>query len=274
MLVDSHCHLEGHKYDSDRAEVLQRALSSGVEALLAIGNGTGPGTFACGIELADQFADGSANGSAPRIYTSVGIHPHEAKVADDAALAELERLAHHPKVIAWGEIGLDYWYDFSPRDVQRAVFVRQMELARAARKPIIIHCRDPKDGGDAWDDTLRLLRLNWAPTGLGGILHCFGGTIEQMNAGLEMGFMISFAGNVTFPKAEGIREAARQVPLDCMLIETDSPYLAPVPHRGHRNEPAWVAHVAEHIAQLRGITSDEVGAAASANFHRFFTIPH
>lgn len=272
MFVDSHCHLEGPKYDSDRAEVLQRALSSGVEALLAIGNGTGPGTFDCGIQVAEQFAK-SASGVTPRIYTSVGIHPHEAKIADDAALAELERLARHPKVVAWGEIGLDYWYDFSPREVQRAVFVRQMELARAAGKPIIVHCRDPKDGGDAWDDTLRLLRLNRAPTALGGILHCFGGTIEQMNAGLEMGFMISFAGNVTFPKAETIREAARQVPLDRMLIETDSPYLAPVPRRGLRNEPAWVAHVAEHIAQLRGITAEEAGTATSANFHRFFAIP-
>jgi TatD DNase family protein len=266
MLVDSHCHLEGAKFDADRQAVLDRASAAGVAALLAVGNGTGPGTFDCGIRI----AGGDYGPVAPRIYTSVGIHPHEAKLADDAALAELVRLAAHPKVVAWGEIGLDYWYDFSPREVQRAVFVRQMELARAARKPIIIHCRDAKAGGDAWSDALRLLRLNWAGAGLGGILHCFTGTLEQMQAGLDLGFLISFAGNLTFPAAEAIRTAACQVPLDQMLIETDSPYLAPIPHRGRRNEPAWVAEVAACIGQLRSRPAEEIGTLASDNFHRFF----
>ena len=269
MFVDSHCHLEGPKYDADRRAVLERAAGAGVVSLLAIGNATGPGTFDCGIRVAT-----SDHGPAtPRIYTSVGIHPHEAKIADDAALAELERLARHPKVVAWGEIGLDYWYDFSPRETQRAVFVKQMELARVARKPIIIHCRDSKVGADAWSDTLRLLKLNWAGTGLGGILHCFSGTLEQMQAGLGLGFLISFAGNITFPAAEAIRAAAREAPLDRMLIETDSPYLAPIPHRGKRNEPAWVTAVGARIAELRGQTSEEIGAATSANFHNFFKIP-
>ena len=289
MYVDSHCHLEGPKYDGDRAEALQRAAAAGMESLLAIGNGTGPGTYACGIGLAEKFDSSSgapstpafgvmglsapAGASAsPRIYTTVGIHPHEAKVADDAAFRELEQLARHPKVIAWGEIGLDYWYDFSPREVQRSVFVRQMELARAVKKPVVIHCRTSKQSHDAWDDTLRLLKLNWAATGLGGILHCFGGTIEQMQAGLDMGFMISFAGNVSFPKAEVIRAAALQVPLDRMLIETDSPYLAPVPYRSQRNEPAYVKEIAHCIGNLRHMLTEEVGAATAANFYRFFQL--
>jgi TatD DNase family protein len=284
MFVDSHCHLEGAKYNADRAEVLRRAAETGVEAVLAIGNGTGPGTFDCGIRIAELYARSDQESSPaskenrggtlslPRIFTSVGIHPHEAKVADDAALGELEQLARHPKVIAWGEIGLDYWYDFSPREVQRAAFVRQMELARAARKPLVIHCRPSKDGHDAWHDALGLLRLNWAGTGLGGILHCFGGTVEQMQAGIEMGFMISFAGNVSFPKAEEIRQAATAVPLDCMLIETDSPYLAPIPHRGQRNEPAYVQDVAHCIGNLRAMLTEEVGKVTAENFYRFFKL--
>ncbi len=275
MFVDSHCHLEGSKYDADRAEVLQRAAAAGIESLLAIGNGTGPGTFDCGIRVAEEFDSGSVAGTfrTPHIYTTVGIHPHDAKIADDAALADLVRLAQHPKVIAWGEIGLDYWYDLSPREVQRSVFVRQLELARAARKPIIIHCRGSRqDSNDAWNDLLRLLKLNWASGGLAGILHCFTGTLEHMRAGLELGFMISFAGNVTFPKAEDIRAAAREVALDRLLIETDSPYLAPVPHRGRRNEPAYVKEVAHQIGNLRHLLTDEIGARTSGNFHRFFGI--
>ncbi len=269
MFVDSHCHLEGAKYEGDRRAVLERTAAAGVGAILAVGNATGPGTFDCGIRVAEESYGSDA---IPQIFTSVGIHPHEAKIADDAALAELARLAGHPKVVAWGEIGLDYWYDFSPREVQRAVFVRQMEFARAARKPIIVHCRDSKEGGDAWADTLRLLRLNWAGTGLGGVLHCFSGTLEQMRAGMEMGFLISFAGNITFPAAEPIRLAAREVPLECMLIETDSPYLAPIPHRGKRNEPAWVTAVAARIAALRGQTAEEIGAATSNTFFQFLQI--
>ncbi len=274
MFIDSHCHLEGPKYDADRATVLVRAREAGVESILAIGNGNGPYEADCGIKVAEQFnqqrTGNGGRGTDVRIYASIGVHPHEAKLADHAALAHLEQLAKHPSVIAWGEIGLDYWYDFSPREQQRAVFVCQMELARAARKPFIIHCRDPKDGHDAWGDMLRLLKLNWAGTGLGGIMHCFSGTLHDMRASLDLGFMISFAGNVTFPKADDIRAAARQAPLDRMLIETDSPYLAPVPHRGRRNEPAYVAEVARQIASLRNISSEELGAQTAQNFYRFF----
>jgi TatD DNase family protein len=269
MFIDSHCHLEGPKFDADRGEVLQRATAAGVEALLAIGNGAGPGTYDCGI----QVAENCANSGGPRIYTSIGIHPHEAKVADEAAYRELEGLARHPRVIGWGEIGLDYWYEFSPREVQQSVFVRQMELARATGKPIVIHCRGSRqNAGDAWDDVIRLLQLNWAGNGLGGILHCFTGTLPHMQAALELGFMISFAGNVTFPSAEDIRTAACQAPLERMLIETDSPYLAPVPHRGRRNEPAYVAEVAQYIATLRQTTAAELGRATAENFRRFFNL--
>ena len=269
MFVDSHCHLEGEKFDADRADALQRAADLGIEAVLAIGNGTGPASYDCGIRLAETFSTAAAT----KIYTSVGIHPHEAKVATAEAYGELERLARHPAVIAWGEIGLDFWYEFSPRDLQRAVFVRQMELARAAQKPIVIHCRGSKtDPEDAWNDVLRLLKLNWAGSGLGGILHCFTGEQKHWQAALDLGFMISIAGNVTFPKAELIRNAAREVPLGKLLIETDSPYLAPVPHRGSRNEPAFVRDVAHHVARLRQMTKEEIGAVTSENFYCFFKL--
>ena len=269
MLIDSHCHLEGEKFEVDRSAVLQRALDAGVEALLAIGNGTGLGTYDCGIRVAEE----AASGTAPKVFTSVGIHPHEAKVADELAYAELERLATHPKVIAWGEIGLDYWYDFSPREIQATVFERQMEIARAVKKPIVIHCRGSKqDCDDAWNDAIRLLRLYWAGTGLGGVLHCFTGKQQHCQAALDMGFMISIAGNVTFPKAEDIREAAREVPLNRLLIETDSPYLAPVPHRGRRNEPAFVREVAECVAGLRQMDTNAFGTATAENFYRFFKL--
>ena len=177
------------------------------------------------------------------------------------------------KVIACGEIGLDYYYDHSPRPVQVKVFVRQMELARAAGLPIVIHCRPSNDSQDAWEDCLKLIEQHWMPSGLGGILHCFTGSLIDARRAVEMGFMISFAGNVTFPRAHTIREVASQVPLDRLLIETDSPFLAPVPHRGQRNEPAFVKEVARQIGELRGISAEEVGRQTSANFYRFFSLP-
>jgi TatD DNase family protein len=182
-------------------------------------------------------------------------------------------LAQNYRVIAWGEIGLDYFYDHSPRDVQRTVFLQQLEMARGAQLPIIIHCRpSDTDPEDAWQDLFDLLGKRWASTGLGGVLHCFTGTVEHARAAMEMGFMISFAGNVSFPKAQTIRDAARQVPLDRMLIETDSPYLAPVPHRGKRNEPAFVREVARVIAELRGIAAEQVATSTTNNFYEFFKI--
>jgi TatD DNase family protein len=204
------------------------------------------------------------------IYATVGIHPHEAQLAKDSDFAELERLARRPKVIAWGEIGLDYYYDHSPRDIQKTVFVRQLELARAAKLPIVIHCRPSENNDDAWDDCLALNEEHWKPSGLGGVLHCFTSTWAHAKLALDLGFMISFAGNVTFPKAQLIRDSALQVPLDRMFIETDSPFLAPVPFRGKRNEPAYVKEVARQIGELRSLSTDEIGAQTSQNFYRFF----
>jgi TatD DNase family protein len=264
MYVDSHAHLEGHRYDNDRTQVLERAQAAGVETIVAIGNGDSPDNFDCGIQLAEKHAF---------IYATIGIHPHEARLADQAAFDRMAQLAKHPKIIAWGEIGLDYFYDHSPRDIQKQVFLRQMELARAAKLPIVIHCRPSKDSENAWDDTLQLIRENWGSSGLGGILHCFTGTPEHARQALDMGFVISFAGNITFPKAQQIRDAARLVPLDRMLIETDSPFLAPVPHRGKRNEPAYVVEVARQLAELKGSDGEQMGQQTAANFYRFFSLP-
>ncbi len=263
VLVDSHAHLEMEQFSADREQVLARAREAGVETIVAIGSGTGPGALDCGIQLAEQH---------DFIYATIGIHPHEAKLANDVDFAELDRLAKRPKVIAWGEIGLDYFYDHSPRDVQQQVFARQLEMARAAKLPVVIHCR-PSDGSDnAWEECLRQLQQKWAPSGLGGILHCFTGTWAIAKRALDMGFMISFAGNVTFPKAQQIRDAAKEVPLDRMLIETDSPFLAPVPYRGKRNEPAFVKEVAQQLGELCGLSAEEVGLQTSRNFYNFFKL--
>ena len=263
MFVDSHAHLDGEQFATDREQVIARAREAGVRTIVAIGNGDGPGSMDCGIKLAEQY---------DFIYATVGIHPHEAKLATEAAFAELEQLARRPKVIAWGEIGLDYFYDHSPRQVQQQVFLKQMELARAAKLPIVIHCR-PSDGSeDAWQDCLDLISQHWAGSGLGGVLHCFTGTSAHAKRALDLGFMISFAGNITFLKAQQIRDAAKEVPLDRMLIETDCPYLAPVPYRGKRNEPAFVRETARRLGELRGLSTDEVGVQTAKNFYRFFSL--
>jgi TatD DNase family protein len=261
MFVDSHAHLDGKQFDSDREAVIARALEAGVQTMVAIGNGDGPPTLDAGVRLAQNY---------PFLYATIGIHPHEARLADDAAYATMEELARHPKVIAWGEIGLDYYYDHSLRDTQKIVFTRQMELAAAAKLPIVIHCRSSDGSDNAWEDCLGMITEQWAPNGLGGILHCFTGNVPQVKRALDMGFMISFAGNLTFPKAQQIRDAALEVPLDRMLIETDAPYLAPVPHRGKRNEPAFVKETARKLGELRGLSMDEVGELTSRNFYNFF----
>jgi TatD DNase family protein len=263
MYTDSHCHPENKRFDSDRSDVFTRAKAAGVTTILAIGNGDGPGTgtFDCAIKLAEQH-DG--------VYATLGIHPHEAALATEADFDELVRLAKHPKIVGWGEIGLDYYYDHSPRDVQQQVFLQQLELAKAAKLPIIIHCRPSDNSADAWEDLLRLLRDNWESSGLGGVMHCFTGTVDQARASLDLGFVISFAGNITYPRAQNIRDAASMVPLDRMFIETDSPYLAPITHRGKRNEPAFVTEVARQVSQLRGEAPEEIGRMTTRNFYSFF----
>jgi TatD DNase family protein len=263
MFVDSHAHLDGERFEADREQVIARARGAGVQAIVAVGIGDGPAQVDCGIRLAEKY---------DFIYATLGIHPHEARLADEAAYQNMERLARHPKVIAWGEIGLDYFYDHSPRDVQKAVFTRQMELAAAAKLPIVIHCRPSEGSDDAWEDCLGMMQEHWAPRGRGGILHCFTGNWPHAKRALDMGFMISFAGNVTFPKAQQIRDAAMEVPLERMLIETDAPFLAPVPHRGKRNEPAFVIETARKLGEVRGLAGEEVGEQTTRNFYKFFKL--
>jgi TatD DNase family protein len=256
-LIDSHAHLEFPQFDEDREAMLERARAAGVHTILAIGSGTGPKRLDAAMEFADRY---------DWIYATVGIHPHEAKLAREEHYAQLVELARHPRVLAWGEIGLDYFYDHSPQEAQQQVFRRQMSMARAAGKPIVIHCRD------AWADCLHLLRQDWASAGLGGIFHCFTGTLEEAQAGLEMGFAISFAGNATYPKAQNLREVARKLPLESLLIETDAPFLAPQGHRGKRNEPALVAEVAGVLASVRNLSAEEFAARTAANFRRLFRL--
>jgi TatD DNase family protein len=254
-LIDSHAHIDAPQFAEDREAMLGRARVAGVSALLAIGTGPGPEKLDAALPFAEAH---------DWIYTTVGIHPHEAREVTEAHLDELARLAKHPRVIAWGEIGLDYFYDHSPRDVQERVFRDQMALAREARLPIIIHCRD------AWADCLKLLEEVWRPAGLGGILHCFTSTLEDARRGLDLGFLISFAGNSTYPKTQNLRDVAKALPLENILIETDSPYLAPQAYRGKRNEPAYVADVARTLASVRDLPAEEFAARTAGNFRRFF----
>jgi TatD DNase family protein len=263
MFIDSHAHLDGEQFATDRDAVIARAREAGIEAIVAIGNGDGPAQVDCGIRLAEQY---------DFMYATLGIHPHEARLATEADFLRMEQLAKHNKVIAWGEIGLDYHYDYSPRDVQQQVFVKQMELARSAKLPIIIHCRPSAGSDNAWEDCFNLLQEHWAPHDLKGVMHCFTGTPAHAQRALELGFLISFAGNITFPKAQQIRDAALQVPLDRMLIETDCPFLAPVPNRGKRNEPAFVRETARKLADLLGVSLEEIGLQTAKTFYQFFSL--
>ena len=256
QIIDSHAHLEFTQFNEDRAAMLDRARAAGVEAILAIGSGTGPAEK---LDAAIPFAERH-----DWIYATVGIHPHDAVSATDVHFARLGELAKHPKVIAWGEMGLDYFYDHSPRDVQRQVFRRQLALARAAKQPIVIHCRD------AWPDCLAILKQDWAPSGLGGIFHCFTATMNEARAGLDMGFLISFTCNITYPKMQHLRDIARDLPLDRILTETDSPFLSPQARRGKRNEPASVVEVAKTLASVRNLRLEEVGLETAMNFRSFF----
>jgi TatD DNase family protein len=257
-IIDSHAHLEFAQFDADRAAMLERARTAGVETLLAIGSGTSPAER---LDAAIPFCE-----RYDWIYATVGIHPHDARAATEEHFARLDELARHPRVIAWGEIGLDYYYDHSPRDVQQRVFRRQLAQARAAKRPVVIHCRD------AWEDSLAILDRDWRASGLGGILHCFTGTLAEAQRGLDMGFLVSFAGNVSYPKNQPLRDVAREIPLDRMLTETDSPFLAPQGRRGKRNEPAFVVEVAQALANVRNLATDEVAATTAANFRRFFRL--
>ena len=282
MLIDSHAHLD--RYPDDLDAVLLRAREQGVQTILSIGIGEGPATMHRALDLA-RHAQAQGNPRHPRIYATAGIYPGDADAASSAALAEVAALLADPLVLACGEIGLDYYHLESPEPaIQKAAFVAQMQLAAAARKPIILHCRTSElatpeakakfAGIDAWDDLLDLLAAHWQPTGLSGIMHCFSGTPDHARRSLALGFSLSFAGNLTYPAGRLIRESAAAAPADRILVETDSPFLAPVPHRGERNEPALIQHTANALAELRGITPEALATLTSANFHRLFPTTH
>jgi TatD DNase family protein len=260
IYVDSHCHIDGEAFDADRDEVVRRARDAGVIAMLTVGTGNPHnGEIAKAVETAEKYEN---------VFASVGVHPHDARTYDDKAEKYLIDLAKSSgKVIAWGEIGLDFYYDHSPRDVQIEVFRRQIGTARELNLPIIIHSRD------ADDETVEVLRKECAYSDFcGGIMHCFGGTAEMAKDLMKIGFLISFAGNVTFKKAENLRDAARVVPLDKLLIETDCPFLAPIPFRGKRNEPSFVINTARFLADFYEIEIERLAQQTTENFKRFFDL--
>ncbi len=277
-LIDSHAHLDFASYAEDRDAVLSRAYDAGVKAILSIGIGDGPATMHSALDLAHSYA---GQPGIPAIYASAGIHPQEAAMADEAALDKLRKLTEDRLCIAVGEIGLDYYHaDNPPIDIQKDIFLCQMNIAASARLPILIHCR-PSDGAtaealtkfgeaDAWDDTLTLMEEHWKPHNIGGVLHCFTGTLEHARRALDLGFLLSFAGNITYPKAQNIRDAAAFAPEDRILVETDAPFLAPIPNRGQRNEPAWVALAAQKLAEVRNMDAEAAASITTENFHRFF----
>jgi TatD DNase family protein len=267
LLIDSHAHLDSPRYSEDREAMLARAYAAGVGEILAIGIGEGPAEMHQARDLCRQF-----NGRAglPRLYASAGVYPHSTPDLDAAALAKLDALLAEPEVIACGEIGLDYYHEGAAHQVQRAALIRQLEIAAARKRPILIHCR-PKDGAtDAWNDLFLVLEEHWRRTGLGGIMHCFSGNWEQARRSLDLGFLLSFAGTLTFPKAQPLREVAAKLPVDGVLVETDAPWLAPASQRGKRNESALMVETARTLAGLFGISEEELAAATTKNFHRLF----
>ncbi len=257
LLLDSHAHLDHSDFDADRDAVIMRARAAGLQYLLSIGGGDGPDHMDEALSIAKRYE---------WIYATVGVHPHEARQAEDRHFDMVRSAAGDPKVVAIGEIGLDYHYEHSPREVQKRVLIRQLELAREVKLPIVIHCRE------AWSDLRQIIGDHWARAGIGGFLHCFSGSREDAVAFLDWGFLLSFAGNLTFKKAEPLRAVAREVPVDRLLSETDSPFLAPAPYRGKRNEPAYVLEVTRELASLHNLSEEDMGRQAVANFARLFRL--
>jgi TatD DNase family protein len=254
MLIDTHAHLEMREFNDDREDAIKRAREAGVEYIVTIGTTVESSRDA--VMLADKY---------DFIYAAIGIHPHEVKDILHPAYDILRHFAQHKKVVAYGEIGLDYFHEHSPRTDQKRKFRDMLREARELDLPVIIHDRD------AHEDTLQILSEEWSPD-LGGVMHCFSGDAAMAKKVIEMGFSISIAGPVTFPKAESLREVVKQIPIEHMLIETDSPYLAPQPMRGKRNEPAFVRHTAEMIAKVKGLTFDDVARITSFNAMQLFGI--
>ena len=256
MLIDSHAHIQGNEYDGEVEAVIERARGAGVEKIIAVGGAGDMSSNTDAIALADSFPD---------IYATVGMHPHDAKDVGTEELSALSELTAHPKVVAVGETGLDYYYNHSPRDMQRRVFSQFIRIARQTGLPIVVHERD------ATKDAAELLRSEGAGE-LRGVIHCFTGNYEAACAYLDLGFYLSFTGIITFKNAERLRDVVRKVPLEHMLIETDSPFLTPVPHRGKRNEPAYVRFVAETIANIKKIDLQEVARVTTENVSSLFRI--
>jgi TatD DNase family protein len=259
VLVDTHAHLDFDKFDADRPAVIERARAAGVVAIVNVGADL-PSSRAA-VRLAGEYEG---------IYAAVGMHPHDARKLDGAALAELRELAQQPKVVAVGEIGLDFYRDLSPRDVQRRAFQAQLAWAARLGKPVVIHDRD------AHDEVLAMLE-DWAAgldhsplAGRLGVLHTFSGDLTMAERAIDLGFYISISGPVTYHNARQLPEIVRALPLGRLLVETDCPFLAPHPHRGRRNEPAYVRLVAERIAELRGISLDDLAQTTTANACRLF----
>lgn len=250
MLIDSHAHLEMKEFDPDRKEVIERAGLAGVDLIVTVG--TNPGLSRKAISIARQHEN---------VYATVGIHPHDAAGADDQTLDEMKSLARDPKVVAYGEIGLDYFRNISSREKQIEMFARQLELAGELNLPVIIHDRD------AHEQTLRMVKASGVRR---GVFHCFSGDWPMARQCIDLGFYVSVPGVVTFDKSRVLQEVVRQLPLDSMLLETDCPYLTPVPHRGKRNEPSFIVHTAKKVAEIRGMNWEEAAQAAAANTCRLF----
>jgi TatD DNase family protein len=260
MFVDSHAHIDGPEFDADRDRVIQRARDADVGAILNVGTGD-PHSAALerAVELGEKHQD---------VYTAVGTHPHDARLYDDSAEEKIrELITNNASVIAWGEIGLDFHYDNSPRSVQLEVFRRQLRLARLAALPVIVHTRE------AEDETIDILNSEWAGSNLPGIMHCFSGSLGLAQNAIELGFFISFSGIVTFKKADQLRMVAKKVPLDKLLIETDCPFLSPIPFRGKRNEPAFVVEVARGLAGIHEVEVEEIARITTSNFAKLFQLP-
>jgi TatD DNase family protein len=256
MLIDSHAHIQGKEYTGETAAVIERARAVGVEQIVVVGGAGDMSSNTDAVALADSFEN---------IYATVGMHPHDAKDVGSDGLQKLKDLTLHPKVIAVGETGLDYYYDHSPRDVQRRVFAQFIRMARETELPIVVHERD------AASDGAELLQSEGEDK-LRGVIHCFTGNYEAARAYLDLGFYISFTGIITFKNADALRNVVRRAPLERMLVETDSPYLTPVPHRGKRNEPAYVRLVAETVANVKGVSLEEVARVTTDNTRQLFRI--
>lgn len=253
--IDSHCHLDHEKFAGDLDGVLKRAADTGISRILCIGTGDGPPELDRAIRLAEQH---------DQIVATVGVHPHEAAKVTPQTYDDLRHLGRHPKVVAYGEIGLDYYYDHSPRDIQREVFIKQLEIAHELGLPIVIHTRD------AWDESMSILADHWQGS---GILHCFTGTPEQAERALNQGFHLAFGGVLTFKTGETVREAARITPENRLLVETDAPFLAPIPFRGKRNEPAMMIETLKKLAEVRQTTPEHIAEVTTANFERLCLQP-